>query len=74
MLYFLVYINIVSVTADSDNVTFFSDDMGLANVDLNNVSLDDDNFDTDNPETILHVRLMAWCNRYKQQTRLVKKR
>ena len=52
----------VFVNADFDNVTFFSDDMGLANVDLNNVSTDDDNFDISNPETIMHVRLMPWCN------------
>ena len=39
--------------------------MGLVNVDLNNVSPDDDNFDDVDPETIIHARLMAWCNRYK---------
>ena len=33
--------------------------MGLANVNLNNVSLDDVNFDVDDPETIIHVRIMA---------------
>ena len=34
--------------------------MGLVNVDLNNVSPDDDNFDdVDDPETIIHARLMA---------------
>ena len=38
----------------------------LVNVDLNNISLGGDNFDDDNPETIIHVRLMVWCNRYKQ--------
>ena len=31
-----------------------------------NINLDDDNFDVDDPETIIHVRLMTWCNRYKQ--------
>ena len=25
-----------------------------------------DNFDEDDPKTIIHVRLMAWCNRQKQ--------
>ena len=48
--------DIVFVNADSD-VTFFSDDMDL----------DDDNFDDDDPETIIHTRLMAGCNRYKQR-------
>ena len=34
--------------------------------DLNNISLDKINFDKHDPETIIHVRLMAWCRRYKQ--------
>ena len=38
----------------------------LVNVDLNNVSHGGDNFDDDSPETIIHVRRMVWCNRYKQ--------
>ena len=58
--------DIVFVNAYSVNVTFFSDDIGLAMVDLNDVSLDDDNFDNDDPEIIIHVRFMAGCNRYKQ--------
>ena len=48
---------------DSNIVTFFSDSIGLNTIDLNNVILDDDNFDGDNPETIIHVRLMACCNK-----------
>ena len=42
--------------------------MGFVGGGLNNVSLiNDDKFDyDDNPETIIHVRLMAWCKRYKQ--------
>ena len=41
--------------------------MGLNTIDFNNINNDDDNFDENDPETIIHVRLMAWCNRYKQQ-------
>ena len=26
-----------------------------------------DNFDEDDPENIVHVKLMAWCNGYKQR-------
>ena len=33
--------------------------MGLVNVNLNNVSLYDVNFGDDDPETIIHIRLMA---------------
>ena len=41
--------------------------MGTLSVDLNNINLDDVNFDEDNPETIIHVRLIAWSNRFKQR-------
>ena len=41
--------------------------MGLVIIDLDNINLDDDNFDEDALETIIHVRLMAWCNRFKQR-------
>ena len=52
---------------ESVNVTFFSDDIGILSVDLNSVNLDNANFDVDDPEMIIHVKLMAWCNRLKQQ-------
>ena len=36
-------------------------------IDPNNINLDDDDkFDEDDPETINHVTLVAWCNRFKQ--------
>ena len=42
--------------------------MGLVNVDLNNIRLDDQNLDDEyDPEIIIPVRLMAWCNRYDQR-------
>ena len=39
--------------------------MGTLSVDLTKINLDDDNFNEDDPETIIHVRLMAWNNRFK---------
>ena len=53
-----------------DNATFSNDDIVFINEDdvrlntkyLNHINLDDD----DDPETIIHIRLMAWSNRYKQ--------
>ena len=56
---------LVFVNADSDDVTLFSDDMGLVNVDLNNISLGDDNLPSADPESIIHIRFMAWCSKYK---------
>ena len=43
-------------------LTFFIDDM-----DINNIGLDDnDDNDNDDLETMIHVRLVTWCNEYKQ--------
>ena len=58
--------DIVFINTDSDHVTSFSNDMGLVNVYLNNVSFDDINFNDNDPETIIHVRIMTSCNQYKQ--------
>lgn len=55
------------------NVTFFSDEMCLVDVDLTNVTINDDDSDNDNPETTIHIRLVVWCIRYIQ-ARHVKKR
>ena len=50
---------------DSDFVTFFSRDIGLNSITLENINLDDDHFDYCDPETINHVKPMAWHNTYK---------
>ena len=59
--------------ADYDFVKFFSDDMGLNAINLNNIILEDDNFDEDDPETIIHVRLMA-CHNRSTQCKVFKKK
>ena len=51
---------------DCNNITFPNNDVVLSNIDLININLDDDIFDEDDPETIDHVRLMTWRNRFKQ--------
>ena len=40
--------------------------MDILSVCLKNSKLDYANFDEVDPETIIHVRLTAWCNRFKQ--------
>ena len=40
--------------------------MGILSVDLNNIKLEGDP-NEDDPETIIHVRLMVWCYKFKQQ-------
>ena len=54
---------IVFANEDSDNATFFSDDISLNTIDLN-INLDDANFDKDD---LIHFRLMAWHNKYKRK-------
>ena len=61
MLYYLMMIQ-SSINEDSGNFIFSSDEMGFLCVDLNNINLDNVNFYEDCPETIIHVRLLAWCN------------
>ena len=39
--------------------------MGYNTIDINNIEPDYSSFDEDDPETIIHVRLMTWCNKYK---------
>ena len=59
--------DIIFVNENCNNVTFFDDEMGFLSVDLNNINLDDVNFDKDDPAAIIHVRIMAWRNRFKQR-------
>ena len=55
---------------DLDDIDWYcyilSDNMGHNTTDLNNINPDDDNFDNDS-ETVIHVRHMAWHNRYEQR-------
>ena len=50
--------DIIFIDEDSNNATFFSDEMDVLSVDLNNINPDDVNSDEDDPETIIHVRLI----------------
>ena len=34
---------------------------------VNNIKLNDDHFDDNDLETIIHVKLVAWCNKHKQR-------
>ena len=52
--------------ADSNIMTFLTDDMDFNTIDCNNIYLDKNDFDEDDPKIINHVRLMTWHNRFKQ--------
>ena len=40
--------------------------IAVLSVDFSNINLDEVNFYNNDRETIMHVRLMAWHNRFKQ--------
>ena len=45
---------------DFGKVTFCANEMVILGVGLDNINFDDDNnFDEDNPETIIHVRILS---------------
>ena len=50
-----------------DIVTFVSDDMGIKTISLNVINLDDNNFNEDGREIVIHVKLIAWCIKYRQR-------
>ena len=33
--------------------------MGIVSIDLNNINVNNTNYDDDDPETIIHIRLLA---------------
>ena len=39
--------------------------MEILDIDLNNINLDDTNYDEDDPQTVVHVRFLAWHNKLK---------
>ena len=51
--------NILYFDKDFANVVFIYNEMGILDIDFNSINLDND-FDEDNPDSIVHVRLLAW--------------
>ena len=45
---------------------------GILNIDLNCINLDDNNFDEDDPDIIIHVRLLAWHTKFEKGKALKK--
>ena len=69
---------------DNDDILFFNQDFNkvtfIANlihfiaVDLDKINLDEDiNFDEDDLDTIIHVRLLAWCSKFEKCQALKKR-
>ena len=49
--------NLLNFNESSGNAVFSCNEMGILSTDLNNINLD--NTDYDDPETIIHIRLLA---------------
>ena len=56
----------------SGNATFCGNQMGILSVDLNNINLYDTSYDEDDPETIIHIRLLIWRIKFEKRKALRK--
>ena len=66
--------DILFFNEDFSKVNFFVNEMGILSVDLDKMSLDDDNyFYAHDPETIIHIRLLAWCNKFEKNAKYLAK-
>ena len=64
--------NILYVNEDSGHVAFICNEMGILNIDLNNIDLDDTNYDEEDPDTIIHIRLLVWHIKFEKCKELKK--
>ena len=64
--------NVLYLNEDSGDAVFSYIEMGINYIDLNNSNLDN-NFDEDDPDTIIHIRLLAWHIRFEKRRELKKK-
>ena len=65
--------DILFYNEDFDKVTFIANQRHILAVDLDKIKLDSDNkFDEDDPDTIIHVRLLAWHSKFKKHKALKK--
>ena len=65
--------NILYFNEESDNVIFNCNGMGIRSIYLNNINLDDINYEEDDPETIIHIRILAWHIKFENGKQLKKR-
>ena len=58
--------NILYFNEDSVNVVFICNEMCILNINFNNTNPDDTNYDEEDPDTIIHIRLLAWHIRFEK--------
>ena len=59
--------NILCFNKDSGDAIFSCYEIGILSIDLNNINLDNTNYDGDDPETIVHIRLLSWHIKFKKR-------
>ena len=57
--------NIFYFNESSGDAVFNYNEMGIVDIDLNNINLDD-NFDEEDPNIIIHIRLLAWHIKFEK--------
>ena len=63
----LVDDDILFFDEDFSKFTSFVNDMGILGVEIDQINLDDDNnFYEDDPDTGIHVRVLAWHNKFEK--------
>ena len=64
--------DILFYNEDFDKVTFIAYQKHILAADLDKINLDN-NFNEYDPDTIIHIRLLAWCSKFKKCKALKKK-
>ena len=63
--------NVLYFNEDSINVIFSCNGMGILYIDLNNIKVDN-NFDEDDPDTVIHIRLLDGHIKFEKRKELKK--
>ena len=64
--------NVLYFNEDSGDAVFSCNKMGILSIYFNNINLDDTNYDEDDPETIIHIILLAWHIKFEKRKALKK--
>ena len=64
--------NIFYFKWECGNVVFSCNEMNILNIDLNNITYDN-NFDEEDPDTIIHIKLLVWHIKFEKYKALRKR-
>ena len=64
--------NLIYFNENSGDFIFSCNEMVILSIDLSNINFDNSNYSEDDPETIIHVRLLAWYSKFEKLRTLKK--